>query len=90
MQTFEKAQAVPDEGATVHVALLDDDGIVLIHEEIPAPEAPLRSQMLTLQAELDVRDIAGASRRVYAGADWPPEGHQEKRGKVTPLPPEDL
>lgn len=79
MQTFEKAQAVSDD-ATVHVALLDGDGTVLIHEEIPAADAPLRSQMLTLQAELDARD--GADRKVYAGQVWPPEGHEVKKGKV--------
>ncbi len=73
MQTF-IAEIVqkPAKGATVHVALLDGDGAVIIHEELSPAEAPFRLHMLALQAELDVRDIPDATRKVYSGAAWPP------------------
>jgi hypothetical protein len=85
MQTFEKAEQAVDPQSIVHVALLDGDGTVIIHEEVPAADAGLRHHMLELQAELDVRDIPDASRQVYAGEAWPPEGHTEKAGVVTPV-----
>ena len=70
MQTFNKPQVAPAKGATLHVALLDGVGEVLIHEELPASEAPFRRHMLCLQGELDARDLK-EDRKVYMGADWP-------------------
>ena len=87
MQTFEK-QADTDPTEMVHVALLDGDGTPIIHEELFVAEASHRHHMLELQAELDVRDIADAVRRVYMGPAWPPEGHEVKKGKVVALPAE--
>jgi hypothetical protein len=82
MQIFESKQADPDPSGTIHVALLDGDGTPFIHEELTKAEAPHRHHMLELQAELDVRDIPNATRRVYIGQVWPPEGHEVKKGKI--------
>lgn len=76
-----------EEGATVHVALLDGDGNVIIHEELSAAAAPLRHTMLCLQAELDARD--GQDRQVHRGPEWPPAGYREAKVgeamQVTPI-----
>ena len=82
METFKSEKAVIDPEATIHVALLDNDGTPIIHEELPVADAPHRHHMLTLQAELDVRDSPDAERKVYMGPAWPPEGYEMKKGKI--------
>ena len=71
MQTFSKPADAPAKDAKVHVALLDADGVALIHEELPVAAAPHRHYMLTLQAELDARDLK-VDRGVYMGETRPP------------------
>jgi hypothetical protein len=68
---FPKPADAPAKGAKVHVALLDADGVAIIHEELPVAAAPHRHYMLCLQAELDARDLK-VDRGVYMGETWPP------------------
>jgi len=84
MKTFEVTK--PPATGTVHVALIAEDGTLVIHEELPAGEAAQRSYMLDLQAELDAVGLGSepipVSRRVYAGPEWPPPGHTLEEGKL--------
>jgi hypothetical protein len=76
MQIFE-AVKTPAPSGTEHVALLDGDGTVIYHEELPAGDpVSLRHLMFLLQAELDICG-QGVSRQVYRGKVWPPEGYRE-------------
>jgi len=60
----------PDKGAMKHVALLDAEGTVEIHEELPADKAQERFGMLKLQVELyELEGKPGYG--AYIGGDWP-------------------
>jgi hypothetical protein len=60
----------PVKGAMKHVALLDAEGTVEIHEELPAEKAQERYRMLCLQVELcELEGKPGYS--AYIGDDWP-------------------
>ena len=86
MQYFKAVTAEPVEG-TVHVALLDGEGAIIIHEEIPAAAAWHRNYMLEGQALVDA--AAGQDRQVYKGEVWPPAGHEIQQGKVVPVKAEE-
>ncbi len=76
---------------SVHVALIAEDGSAIIHEEVPARDAPLRRTMLALQAELDAAGLGSSpqpvARKLYAGEDWPPAGQQLVKGKLVAVEP---
>ena len=79
--------AEPDKGAMKHVALLDADGAVEIHEELPADKAQERFGMLKLQVELC--ELEGKpGYRSYAGEDWPPAGSSLVKGRLVAEPAE--
>jgi len=82
MQFFTASKVEPPTG-TVHVALLDAAGAILIHEEIPAAGSYLRRSMIEGQAAIDADN--GQDRQVHFGKEWPPEGHELKKGKIVPL-----
>lgn len=62
--------AEPAKGSIAHVALIDSEGAVEIHEELPADKAQERYRMLCLQVELN--ELEGKpGYHAYAGEEWP-------------------
>jgi hypothetical protein len=84
MQSFGPTVSAPAPEGTIHVALFAEDGAVLFHEEVPAAEGPSATKRYQYEAEL--RALNGETTRVHAGEDWPPAGHEMKKGKLMALP----
>jgi hypothetical protein len=84
MQSFGPTVPAPEPEGTVHVALFADDGSVLFHEEVPATEQGRHQKRYEYEAEL--RALNGETTRMHAGPDWPPPGHELKKGKLASLP----
>jgi hypothetical protein len=84
MQSFGPTVPAPEPEGTVHVALFAEDGSVLFHEEVPAPEGPRASRRYEYEAEL--RALKGETTQLHAGPDWPPPGNNLVKGKLAALP----
>lgn len=74
----DKSKSLLDEGKTLHVALIDADDNIEVHEKLSASAARRRFEMLKLQVELNhnIKDKPGY--RAYMGEEWPPPEPEEE------------
>jgi hypothetical protein len=83
MQSFGPTVPAVEPEGTIHVALFAEDGSVLFHEEVPAADTGARKRY---EYEAELRALSGETTRMHAGPDWPPDGHELKKGKLAALP----